>query len=156
PSGRPRSSSSGRCRSRRAASVGSACAPSWSARRSASAGSYGDRMRRRSEASGAGKGEQSVPVSVDVVNEQLVIAAVCVDSGAADERLWRAGKVLFFARPRRGVWEVLPELYRRGLAYDPATVSQLSGGEVDVAYLEALVKERPARPPNLYHHVENL
>lgn len=96
-------------------------------------------------------GELVVPH--DPVNEMVVIAAVVVDE--------RARKYLdaipadsFYGRGHAAAWAALQECKRRGLSYDPATVQQLSGGKVDVELLEQYVRDRPAAPPNLRHHVE--
>lgn len=95
-------------------------------------------------------------VPLDPVNEQVVIAAACVSKEVADELLPTVPADHFFGRGHAKAWDTLRELQRRGMYYDPATITQMSGGEVDVSYLETLLKERPARPPNLRHHVDAL
>jgi replicative DNA helicase len=115
---------------------------------------------RRKKARERAEEEQDKPaetvVPLDPHNESVVLAAVMVSKGAADELLPSYASDHFFARGHAKAWDVLREMQRRGLYYDPETVAQMSGGEVDVAYLEGLVKERPEQPPNLRHHVDAL
>ena len=111
-------------------------------------------MRKRSETEQKPNDKAIVPV--DPINEQVVIAAVCVDKRAADALLPSYTKDFFHARGHARIWDVLGQMRAAGLYYDPATVTQTSGGDVDVQYLEQLVRDRPAIPPNLRHHVEML
>lgn len=112
------------------------------------------RRRHRSEED-KDKPEEAV-VPLDPFNERVVIGAAIVSRPAADELLPTIPPDHFHARGHARAWEVLREMQRRGLYYDPQTVSQMSGGEVDTAYLDELARERPERPPNLRHHVDAL
>jgi replicative DNA helicase len=114
------------------------------------------RRRRRDEGDEKKAEEREAVVPLDPFNERVVIAAAMVARAAADELLPSIAPDHFHARGHSRTWEVLREMHRRGLYYDPQTVQQMSGGEVDVEYLEALAKERPERPPNLRHHVDAL
>lgn len=131
-------------------------------------------MRRRSEASQfdprsersererpapkgkskAGPGEVRVPH--DPVNEQVIIAAAIVDHDVRAKLVHILPADSFFGKGHSEAWGVVTELERRKLAYDPATVRQLSGGAVDTDYLDRLIEQRPAVPPNLSFHVECL
>jgi replicative DNA helicase len=97
-----------------------------------------------------------VRVPTDAFNECVVVAAVCVDQEIADELLPAISSDHFFARGHAAIWEALRRMQALGLYYDPATVSQMSGGDADVEYLEKLIAERSAVPPNLRHHVRML
>jgi replicative DNA helicase len=98
--------------------------------------------------------EKVATIPIDPVNEQVVIAAAIV-SPEHRKRLVRLFlPEHFHAKGHPAAWSALTEIDRRGLQYDPATVRQLSGGEADAEYLDALIAERPAVPPNLQFHVE--
>jgi KaiC/GvpD/RAD55 family RecA-like ATPase len=92
----------------------------------------------------------------DAVNEVVVIAAALVDHEARKKLVASVHPDAFFADGHPAIWEVVVELERRGLAYDPATARQLSGGKVDADYLDQIVRDRPEAPPNLWHHVDVL
>ena len=102
---------------------------------------------------------ESVKIPVDTVNEVVMIAAAAVLLGSDREA---AGKLLrtpadsMFGAGHSEMWVVLQELHRRGLAYDPATVRQLSGGAVDTDVIDQYLQARPEPPPNLAHHVERV
>ncbi len=100
-------------------------------------------------------GQLQIPMP-DAVNEQVVIAAACVDLDQRRKLLAFIPPDTFYAQGHPEIWTVLGELEKRGLAYDPATVRQLSNGKVDGAYLDSLIEQRPSVPPNLAHHVEML
>lgn len=114
-------------------------------------------MRRRKRGSEADKDKpEELVVPVDPFNEAVLVAAVIVSRECADELLPAIAADHFYARGHPKAWDTLREMHRRGLYYDPQTVLQMSGGDVDVAYLDGLAKERPERPPNLRHHVDAL
>lgn len=92
----------------------------------------------------------------DQVNEIVILAAALADHEARKKLVGMIPPDSFFAPGHPEIWTVVIELDRRGLAYDPATVKQLSGGKVDTAYLDQLLRDRPAAPPNLLHHVDQL
>lgn len=92
----------------------------------------------------------------DIVNELVVIAAACVDHEARRRLVSQCHPDGWFGAGHPEIWAVICELERRGLAYDPATVRQLSGGKVDTDYLDGLIRDRPQAPPNLGHHVDVL
>lgn len=97
----------------------------------------------------------NIRVPHDSVNEQVVIAAVVVDADAR-AYLRTIPAASFFGEGHADIWSTLQELDRRKLNYDPATVRSIGGERVNVAYLEALLRERPAAPPNLRHHVSTM
>lgn len=110
---------------------------------------------RRDDEKDDDKPEEAV-VPLDPHNEAVLVAAAMASREVADELLPSISPDHFFAKGHPRAWEVLREMRAKGLYYDPRTVSQMSGGEVDVEYLEGLLKERPERPPNLAHHVDAL
>lgn len=111
-------------------------------------------MRRRSESSD--KAQDAVVVPHDPINEQVLIAAVCVDAKAWDALLPLIPEAFFYGKGHEPIWAALRAMQRRGLYYDPATLQQMSAGQADPKYVEQLVAARPAAPPNLGHHVSML
>ena len=103
------------------------------------------------------KGADLVLVA-DAFNEQVVFAA------AVHQQEFRATVVrhppdVFHAGPQhRVIWTAVREAHKRGLACDPATLSRLSNGQLDVAYLTEVLQARPDVPPpqNLRHAVDAL
>lgn len=110
-----------------------------------------EREAKKKPQRGKTKGEVVVPH--DPVNEMVVIAAVIVDEKAR-KYLDTLPPDFFYGKGHSAMWSALQEIRRRGLAYDPATVRQISGGKADVEMLEEYIRERPVAPPNLRHHVE--
>lgn len=98
----------------------------------------------------------SVRVPHDSVNEMVLIAAVIVDVDVRKKYLNSMPSEMFFGNGHALIWSTLQEMNRQGLEYDPATMKQLGGNELDVQYLEDLITQRPEAPPNLKHHVEML
>lgn len=98
--------------------------------------------------------EKAATVPHDPVNEQVVIAAAAV-SPKERARLVRVFlPEHFYGSGHAPIWTAIAELERRALTYDPATVRAIAGDDVNANYLDALVAERPAVPPNLAYHVE--
>jgi replicative DNA helicase len=100
--------------------------------------------------------EDTAKIPSDTYNELVVISAVLVDKATADRLLPNILPETFYGKGHAPAWAILKEMQARGLYFDPATVSQMSGGAVDPVYLEQLVRDRPALPPNLSHHVQML
>lgn len=124
-------------------------------------------MKTRSQAGGRKEPEEkkrspkadTVRIPVDTINEIVVIAAAIVLLGQdkdAAARLLRIPADSFYGKGHSEAWSALHELARLGLAYDPATVRQVSSGQVDTEVLDEYVRQRPAPPPNLQHHVERI
>lgn len=100
--------------------------------------------------------DETVIIPHDPVNEQVVLAAACVDLDVRERLSLRVRAEHFAAPEHRAVWEVLMEMERRKLGFDPATVQKLAGDKVDHGYLDSLLTARPEAPPNLDYHVECL
>lgn len=98
----------------------------------------------------------AVRVPHDAVNETVLIAAVIVDAGARAQYLTTIPPSFMFGPGHALIWATLQTIAKMGLHYDPATLKQLGGADVDVQYVEGLIAQRPALPPNLAHHVEML
>ncbi len=94
-------------------------------------------------------------VKIDVHTEQVVLAAMLVDSDAR-RRLVRALPAERWQVPEHKAAVIaLAELERRKVAYDPAAVKRLFP-EMDVGYLVQLAGERPEAPKDLEHYVEGV
>jgi hypothetical protein len=100
--------------------------------------------------------EKAATVPHDAVNEQVVIAAALVNLDERKKLVRQLTSDFFYARGHAAIWTVIEELERKGLVYDPATVQQLSGGDVDTDYLNDLIQQRPVVPDNLAHHVDQV
>jgi hypothetical protein len=100
--------------------------------------------------------EKAATVPHNPVNEMVVIAAalVCPKERKRLVRLFTSD--FFYAPGHSHIWNIVEELDRRGLGYDPATIEQLSNDEIDTNYLDDLVRERPEVPPNLQHHIDQI
>lgn len=101
------------------------------------------------------EGPPAIRVPHDAVNEMVLIAAVIVDEESRRRYLDTISPDFFFGQGHAAIWTALREIKRRDLHYDPATLKQL-GRDIDVAYVEGLIKQRPVVPPNLKHHVAML
>lgn len=119
-------------------------------------------MRRRSEAKSKPQREENVPqreftidVPNDPVNEQVVLAAMMVDTETCDRLLPLFPADAFYANEHRAVREALAEMRRRKLTFDPATVARLAP-DVDIRILEQLPQARPDVPDNIDFHVDTL
>lgn len=95
-------------------------------------------------------------IPIDIFNEQVILAAGFVDAEARKKIVTMFQPDMFFGRGHAKLFEVLQLLAQKQLAYDPLTVQQLGGDDIDIGYLEQLIAERPAVPPNLAHHVKAL
>jgi replicative DNA helicase len=94
----------------------------------------------------------------DPVGEQCVIAATLVSPEVRRALAERHAPDVFLVPEHRAIWQALREAVRRGLGADPATLSRLSGGEVDASYLAELMRARPDPPDEktLAYWVEQL
>ena len=101
---------------------------------------------------------RSDPVRIphDPVNEQILLAAAVLDSGAREKLIRRVPPDAFLVREHVEAWLMFGEMVRAKLNYDPATVRQLSGGRVDPTYLDQIASDRVEVPHNLEHHIAML
>jgi replicative DNA helicase len=106
------------------------------------------------------RGERAAEV-IDIphspINEQLVIAAACVNDAARAALARKLPRPDFFLVPEhRPVWAALLEMERKHLAFNLGTLQQLGGDQVNGAYLAKLLEMQPDTPTeaNLQHHVE--
>lgn len=117
--------------------------------------------KNRSSSNGDSRGTAAstgatVRVPHDSVNEMVLIAAVIVDKPTREKYLEHLPSEMFYGNGHALIWSTLQEMRRKGLEYDPATLKQMGGNDLDVQYVEGLISQRPAVPPNLKHHVEML
>lgn len=102
------------------------------------------------------KNEPAVDVVHDVLNEQIVIAAVFGDPKVAGRYLETVRHDLFGDEKNAAIWRAMAEVRRRKLKLDAAAVLAELKGAVPKSYLDNLVRSFPKRPANLTQHVENL
>lgn len=114
------------------------------------------REQRRDDRKEKKSGGAEVKIPHDVVNEQVVLAASCVDRDARKRLVQSVPTDAMFGKGHPEIWEVIKEIDRLGLDFDLATVQQLSNGAVDTRYLETLITQRPELPRNLNHHLDCL
>jgi len=116
-------------------------------------------MRRKlkestTEASNAAAGEVTVPH--DPTNEQVIIAAACVDVETRNFLIDRVSPDAMLAEEHRVIWHGIRELKYRNLDFDLATLQRIAGDKVNVKYLADLIKARPRLPENLKFHLDAL
>lgn len=114
-------------------------------------------MSIHSEKSSEIPSSTTLTIPHDVVNEQVVIAAVISDfEGKTGDLVHHMTPETFLAEEHRAIWAALQELNRRKLAYDPATLARFAGPKCDIKYVVGLTTLRPDLPENLKHHLEAL
>lgn len=113
-------------------------------------------MRSRSEAGRERRGTIA-RIPHDPINEQVVIAATIAGwNELAEKHLRSIPPENFYGKGHAAIWFGLREILNKHLTYDPATLRQVTAGEADPEYVEQLLRDRPAVPPNLGFHVECL
>jgi hypothetical protein len=83
------------------------------------------------------------------LNEQLVISAVLAGGERSEEfrrEAIRHPPDAFLAPEHAAIWKAVRDAHHRGLPPYPATLAQLSNGEVDVSYLTELMRAAPDVP----------
>lgn len=98
--------------------------------------------------------EFTIDVPNDPVNEQVVLAAACIDK-ATRKTIVKYPPEIFYADKHRAILAGMKELDRRKLKFDPATVARLAP-DVDVSYMESLIESRSELPPNIDFHIDTL
>jgi replicative DNA helicase len=81
----------------------------------------------------------------DAMNEATVVAAAMI-SPEFRGAISRHAPDVFLVPEHKIAHQALREAHKRGLGSDPATLSRLSNGEVNVAYLAELLASRPDLP----------
>jgi replicative DNA helicase len=104
---------------------------------------------------GKPKGGLKIPMP-DMASEQVLIAAALVDLKVRKKLATTLTPDFFFATGHAEAWELVLELERRSLAFDPATAQQLGKEGIDVPYLCDLIVQRPEVAPNLNHHLDTI
>ena len=84
-------------------------------------------------------------LTADAFNEQVVLGAAMIDDAFRSHAVRHAPDV-FHVPLHRVTWAALREAHKQGLKPDPATLSRISGGQIDVAYLASVLEQRPDLP----------
>lgn len=114
-------------------------------------------MRKRGESPLPTAAPPPLVVPVDIVNEQVVLAAAMAGDDELRDKLLAVLPVESFSLgEHRATWAALRELRRRKLAFDLATLQTLADERFKGPYLAELRELRPAVPENLAHHVSLL
>jgi replicative DNA helicase len=109
-------------------------------------------MRQREE-----RKPEPVEVPYDTTNELFVIAAALLDPKSREDLCATVRPDHFLEEEHRAAWSAVMELQRRKLAYDPATLQQLSAGRVAPDFWEKTIAARGQLPgENLDYHLANL
>jgi len=95
----------------------------------------------------------TVRIPHDAVNEQVILSAALLSRDLREKLVTRVRPDSFLVKEHVDAWIAISELVRNKLEYDPDTIRQLSGGKVDVAYLDQLIRDRQVVPANINHHV---
>lgn len=96
-----------------------------------------------------------VKVPFDAVNEQILIVAAIRDPEARTKLAARLAPEAFMVEQHVVFWLALRELERRKLEFSSATMQQISGGKLDVEYLQQVLDDRGV-VANIDHHVKML
>lgn len=107
----------------------------------------GEERERRPEA-------DDVAIPVDVANEQVVLAAMAIDTAACDRLLASFPDDAFLVEDNRVACAALREMRRQGLAYEAATFARFASGRVREDYLAQLVELQREPSKNLGAHVQ--
>ncbi len=95
----------------------------------------------------------SLKIPHSTLNEQLLIAAALSDNVHADLLISKLQPDLFVDKDHGVIWTAIVEARRRKLEPDASTLSQLSGGAIDISYIATLKQEHAVVPSNIEHHV---
>lgn len=103
-------------------------------------------------------GRQTVEITVNVENEQLVLATMMNDRVALIELTRTLDRDVFLGKRHRVIFGVLDEIAARNLVYDAELFQQIArnkdyGGRV---YLDKLTTAYSDKPKNLNYHVDKL
>lgn len=94
----------------------------------------------------------TIEIPHDVVNEQILLAAVLVDADVRKSLLPKLPASLFVDEAHRAAWEALLRLREKRIEYSLSTVYQLCSEKVELKYLEELIRQYPEPPANTAHH----
>jgi replicative DNA helicase len=100
--------------------------------------------------------QPAIEIPHDIVNEQVLIAAVLVDEDARRELLPKVPAELFVEAAHRSIWSAMRLMRERGLEWSEPTLHQICSRDVELGYLERLRESYPGAPASLQHHVATL
>lgn len=93
---------------------------------------------------------------IDLVNEQIVLAAALTNEPVRLKLLGLVQADLFVEDQHAAIWGALVDLSRRGLVVDTSALAQALAGRVEASYIADLMAAYPSTPGNLDHHVSAL
>lgn len=97
-----------------------------------------------------------INIPLDTAHEDALIAACCVSRELRQKYTKLYPADWFFGEPDYArIWSVLGEISRRELEYDPMTVRKIAP-DVDLDFLDKLVRARPEVPPNIQQFASDL
>lgn len=114
-------------------------------------------MRRRlKETTASNQVAGEVVVPHDPVNEQIILAAACIDIETRLQLVDRIQPDGMLVEQHRIAWSGIVELTKRQLGFDLGTLQQIVGDKLDVDYIANLMHARPRVPENLKYHLDAL
>jgi replicative DNA helicase len=109
-------------------------------------------MRRRIEKDD----RPALEISHDLVNEQIVIAAVLVDKKIRNRFIEKIPASYFVDKEHGLIWSALQSMRRRKLKFDLQTLHHKTSGQVELSYLKDITVQYSAPPSNMNHHINTL
>jgi replicative DNA helicase len=100
--------------------------------------------------------EDSVTVSVDTINEQIVIAAALVSEDIRRQYVLKESADKFADGDHALVWDAIRSVVSKGNGFDLQQLHALVSGKVDLDYLRKLVERYPVPPVNMQQHISQL
>jgi len=98
----------------------------------------------------------AIEIPHDVVNEQVLLAAVLVDEQARAELLQQLSPDLFVDPIHQAAWAAARGMDADGIAWSVSTLHQICSHACELEYLEQLARSYPEPPASLRHHVSAL
>jgi replicative DNA helicase len=109
-------------------------------------------LRKQFEEERGDRAEPVIEIPHDIVNEQILIAAVLVDSDARTELTAKLNPELFVEPAHFAVWAAMRKMRQQGVEFSVATLHQACAGQIELEYLERLQQSYPEPPASLGHH----
>lgn len=97
-----------------------------------------------------------VDIPHDLVNEQIMIAAVLVDEKLRGRLTVSISPDLFVDGDHGLIWSAIRKMKSKGVEFSIPTLHSMLEGRVKVEYLHGLVRSYPKPPVTIEHHIENL
>jgi len=100
--------------------------------------------------------ENAVTVSVDTINEQIVIAAALVDEDIRKTYVLKESADRFADADHALIWDGIRTVMQRGKGFDIQQLHAEISGKVNLDYLRKLVERYPQAPINMQQHISQL